>query len=217
MKSDEAIKRNVEAELSWNPEIDATDIAVQVNKGVVALAGFVCTYADKHRAEATAKRLPGVTAVANDITVRLALGDVLPDPDIARESVTALQMELPTHWQNIKALVQDGKVALEGTVEWHHQRERAESAVRRLRGVVSVRNSIRIEPRLAAAEIQSKIERAFKRIAHIDASNIVVDSAGSEVTLRGEVRSWAERDQAQQTAWSAPGVTNVINELTVRT
>jgi osmotically-inducible protein OsmY len=122
MKSDEAIKRNVEAELSWNPEIDATDIAVQVNKGVVALAGFVSSYADKHRAEATAKRLPGVTAIANDITVRLALGDVLPDPDIARESV--------------------------GTVKWHHQRERAESAVRRLRGAVSVRNSIRIEPRL---------------------------------------------------------------------
>jgi osmotically-inducible protein OsmY len=217
MKSDNAIKRNVEAELSWNPEIDATDIAVNVHSGVVALSGCVGSYADKHRAEATAKRLPGVTAIANDIAVRLPLGDVLPDPDIALASVTALQMELPSDWQNIKAVVHEGRVALEGTVEWHHQRERAESAVRRLRGVISVRNSIRIEPRIAAAEIQDKIERAFKRIAHIDASHIRVNSAGSEVTLRGEVRSWAERDQAQQTAWSAPGVTNVRNELTVRT
>ncbi|GAC1460749.1 MAG: BON domain-containing protein [Steroidobacteraceae bacterium] len=217
MKSDDAIKRNVEAELGWNPELDASAIAVTVNKGVVALSGLAGSYADKHRAEATAKRLVGVTAVANDITVRLALGDVLPDPDIARSAVTALQLELPMEWQDIKVLVHDGRVALEGTVEWHHQRDWAESAVRRLRGVDSVRNSIRIEPRIAAAEIQAQIERAFKRIAHIDARDVVVDSAGSEVTLRGEVRSWAERDQAQQTAWSAPGVTHVKNELTVRT
>lgn len=217
MKSDNDIQHNVEAELRWNPEIDATDIAVKVNNGVVALTGFVRRYADKHRAEATAKRLTGVTAIANDIMVRLPLTDVLPDPDIAATAVTAVQMELPLDWQNVKVIVHEGRVALEGVVQWHYQRERAENAVRRVRGVTSVRNSIRVEPHTTAADIRAKIEHAFKRLAHIEASNILVDTAGSEVTLRGEVRSWAELDQAQQTAWSAPGVTNVKNELTVRT
>ncbi len=217
MKTDTDIQHNVEAELRWNPELDATDIAVKVNSGVVALSGFVRSYADKHSAEATAKRLAGVTAIANDIAVRLPLTDVLPDPDIAAAAVTAVQMELPLDWQNVKVLIHEGRVALEGAVQWHYQRERIESAVRRLRGVMSVRNSIRIEPHTNAADIQAKIEHAFKRLAHVDADNILVETAGSEVTLRGEVSSWAELDQAQRTAWYAPGVTNVKNELTVKT
>jgi osmotically-inducible protein OsmY len=217
MKSDNDIQHNVEAELRWNPEIDATNIGVKVNNGVVGLTGFVRSYADKHRAEASAKRLMGVTAIANDIMVRLPLADVLPDPDIAATAVTAVQMELPLDWQNVKVIVHEGRVALDGVVQWHYQRERAENAVRRVRGVTSVRNSIRVEPHITAADIRAKIEHAFKRLAHIDANNISVGAAGSEVDLRGEVRSWAELDQAQQTAWAAPGVTNVKNELTVRT
>jgi len=108
-------------------------------------------------------------------------------------------------------------VTLEGSVDWEYQREGAENAMRRLNGVLSVRNSIRIAPQIVPAEIKQKIEDAFRRLAHVDAGHITVETSGSDVTLRGEVRSWAERDQAQQTAWSAPGVAQVINELTVRT
>ena len=217
MKSDTEIKRDVEAELRWDPEIDQTDIAVKVNDAVVALTGFARSFPEKYRAEATAKRVMGVTAVANDIEVRLPSGDALTDPQIARAAVAALQSALPLSWLEVKPLVHDGHVALEGTVEWHYQREKAEHAIRDLKGVVSVRNSIRIKPRVAPSEIKHKIEEAFRRNAEVDAQHITVDAQGAEVTLRGEVRSWAERDQAQRTAWSAPGVMQVRNELQVRT
>jgi osmotically-inducible protein OsmY len=105
---------------------------------------------------------------------------------------------------------------LEGTVVWHHERDRAENAVRQLHGVLSVRNSISIRPQVAPAAIKQQIEEAFRRNAIIDAHRIDVDAQGDEVTLRGDVRSWAEHEQAQMTAWAAPGVANVRNELTIR-
>jgi len=217
MRADSDTQRDVEAELRWAPEVDHTDIAAKVNGGVVTLTGYVPSYAEKFRAEAAAKRVAGVLAVANDIEVRLPTTSTATDPEIARDAVAALRSELPLSWEKIRPLVHEGRVALEGTVEWHDQRERAESAVRRVNGVVSVRNSIRLEPRVTPADIREKIEEAFRRSAAIDAQQVRVEARGSEVTLRGEVRSWSERDQAQATAWAAPGVTNVRNELTVRT
>lgn len=216
MKSDEDIKRDVEAELRWSPEVDDTDIAVKVNGGEVTLSGFARSYFEKYEAERATRRVKGVAAVANDVEVRAAAG-VPTDPEIARAALTALKLELPYTWEKIKPVVQHARVSLEGTVEWHYQRERAESAIRHLNGVISVRNSIRIQPSVAPDNIKHRIEDAFRRIAQVDADRISVDADGSDVTLRGEVRSWAERDQAQQTAWSAPGVSNVKNELTVRT
>ena len=218
MKTDTEIERDVKAELGWDPQIDETDIAVTVNGGVVSLTGFAHSYAEKYRADATVKRVAGVTGVANDIEVRLPSEDTLTDPQLARAAVAALQVAFPLSWQNIKPLVHDGHVALEGTVQWHYQRETAESTVRELRGVVSVRNSIHIQPRIVApAEIRHDIEEAFRRNAALDAQRVAVGAQDGEVTLRGEVRSWAEWDQAQRTAWSAPGVLRVKNELTVRT
>jgi osmotically-inducible protein OsmY len=208
---------DVEAELQWSPEINQTDIAVKVVSGVVTLSGYVPTYADKYRAEATVKRIAGVRAVANDLAVPVPLGSLSTDPEIARGIVATLERTLPRLAANIKALVHEGHVALEGTVEWHFERERAERAVRQVPGVISVRNSLRLRPRLVPAEIKQQIEAAFQRSAAVDAQHITVEARGAEVILHGEVRSWAERDEAQRTAWSAPGVVVVKNELTVRT
>lgn len=217
MRAETEIKRDVEAELRWAPDVDETDIAVKVTGGVVTLSGYAKSYFEKYRAEAAVKRVVGVTAVANDLAVRAPMGGMPPDPEIARNVVAALRAELPLMWESIKPLVHEGHVGLEGTVEWHYERESAEAAVRRVPGVVSVRNSIRLKPRVFTGEIKHKIEEAFRRNAIIDAQGISVEARGGEVTLRGEVRSWAEHDQAQQMAWAAPGVTQVKNELTIRT
>jgi len=217
MRADNDIKRDVEAELKWAPDVSEIDIAVKVTGGVVTLTGYAASAHEKYRAEAAVKRVRGVAGVANDLAVRAPLGGMPTDPEIARDAVAALKLELPYWWEEIKPIVKGGHVALEGTVEWHNQRERAEAAVRHLRGVLSVRNSISLKPRIATTEIKHRIEEAFRRSAVIDAQKVIVDAHGSDVTLRGEVRSWAEHDQAQATAWAAPGVLTVRNEITVRT
>jgi osmotically-inducible protein OsmY len=217
MKSDDDIKCDVDNELNWNPEIDSTDIATKATSGTVTLSGFARNFYEKHQAEVSVKRVAGVVAVANDLAVRPTHPDRISDPELAREAVVALKMELPASWQNIKIMVHDGRVVLEGTLEWQFLRERAATAIRRLRGVLDVRNSIQVKPVLVAGNVKADIEAAFKRNAVVDANQVAVEVRGPEVTLRGEVRSWAERDQAYQTAWSAPGVMNVIDELTIRT
>jgi osmotically-inducible protein OsmY len=216
MKSDADIKRDVEAELRWRPDIDERDIAVKVANSVVALTGFTRSFLDKQRAEEAVKRVAGVSGVANDIEVRLGDGDGLSDPEITRAAVEAIRTEVPGASQNIKVIVGHGHVTLEGKVEWQYMRGQAESAVRRLRGVMGVTNSIAIEPTVKPTEIRQRIENAFRRSAQIDANQITVESRGGEVTLRGNVRSWSEREQAQETAWSAPGVTQVHNEIQIR-
>lgn len=217
MRTDSEIERDVNAELRWAPDVNETDIAIKVSGGVVTLTGYAASYHEKYRAEAAVKRVLGVSAVANDLAVRTPLGGMPTDPEIARDAVAALKWELPLAWENIKPIVKEGRVALEGTVDWHYERERAEGAVRRLRGVMSVRNTISLRKRVALPEIKHKIEDAFRRNAIIDAQKVAVEARGSEVTLHGEVRSWAERDQAERTAWAAPGVATVKNEITVRT
>jgi osmotically-inducible protein OsmY len=217
MRADTDTQRDVEAELRWVPDIEEKDIAVKVNAGVATLTGYVPSYSEKCRAEAAAKRVAGVLGVANDLEVRLPSAAVRSDPEIARDAVAALKSELPMSWEHVTPLVHDGHVALEGTLDWHNQRERAESAVRRVQGVLSVRNSIRLANRGTRTDIRERIEEAFRRSAALDARRISIEMDGSEITLRGEVRSWSERDQAQQAAWAAPGVLSVRNELTVRT
>jgi osmotically-inducible protein OsmY len=166
-------------------------------------------------AEKDAKRVAGVVAVANDIEVRLLGISQRPDPEIARDAVAAIQMELPYSAQHIKAIVKNGWVTLEGEVEWNYQRERAEKAVQRLRGVTGVSNLISLKPRVTQTEIKRKIEEAFRRNAEIDADNITVEASGGKVILRGTVRSWSERTAADRAAWAAPGVTQVENRVVV--
>lgn len=217
MRSDSDIKRDVEEELRWEPNLDPTDIAVAVKNGVVTLTGFVRSYAHKFTAERAAKRVAGVVGLANDLEVRLPGAAERPDPDIARDVVANLKIWLPNSWEHIKAVVKNGWVTLEGEVEWNYQREYAERAVRWVKGVKGVSNLIRLKPRVAPApeEIKQKIEEAFRRSALLDANRITVETHGSEVVLRGTVRSWAEREEAERAAWLAPGVTRVNNRIAV--
>jgi osmotically-inducible protein OsmY len=215
MRADDDIMRDVEEELRYDPDLDATDIAVSVKDGVVTLTGFVKSYSEKWEAEQAAKRVAGVAAVANDIEVRLPDFDARPDPEIARDVVAELKTWLPVSSKNIKATVKNGWVTLEGEVEWNYQREYAEQAVRRIKGVRGISNLISLKPRAQPDDIKKKIEEAFKRSAEIDANRITVEAHGSEVVLKGTVRSWAEREEAERAAWSAPGVTRVVNEIKV--
>jgi osmotically-inducible protein OsmY len=216
MKSDDEIKKDVEDELRWDPDIDATDIAVSVKNGVVTLAGFVPSYAQKFQAESDVKRVAGVVGVANDIEVRVPAFDQRPDPEIARDAVDALKNKLPFSSQNIKVVVHDGWITLEGEAEWNYQRERAEDAVRWIKGVKGVVNSIDVKPKVTPTEIKRKIEEAFKRSAEVDANQIQVETHDGEVVLKGTVHSWFEREEAERAAWSAPGVRKVEDRITIR-
>jgi osmotically-inducible protein OsmY len=209
------IKRDVEDELRSDPDIDATDIAVTVRDRVVTLTGFVRSFRQKRRAEEDVKHMAGVLGVANNIEVRLPIIHHRPDPEIARDVVEAIKSDLPYSWEKIKVTVEDRWVTLEGEVEWHYQRKRAEEAVWRVRSVQGVNNHVEVRSRVPPVEIKRKIEAALRRAAEIDASRITVEAKGSEVILRGAVRSWAEREEAEQAAWRAPGVTKVDNRIRI--
>ncbi len=198
-----------------DPDIDATDIAVAVKDGSVTLTGFVRSFRQRRRAEQDVKRLAGVVGIANNIEVRLPIIHRRPDPEIARDAVEAIKRDLPLSWDKIKAIVEDDWITLEGEVEWHYQRERAEEAVHGLRGIRGVTNKIEVRPRVPPMEIKRRIEQALRRSAELDASRISVEASGSEIILRGGVRSWAEREEADRAAWSAPGVTKVDNRIKI--
>ena len=215
MKSDSEIERDVREELQWDPDLNAEDIAVSVKDGVVTLAGFTRSYTDRLEAEAAAKRVAGVHAVANDIEVRLPAIDQRPDPDIARDAVAALKSQLPISHDKIKVIVKGGWITLEGAVEWQYQKTTAENAVRKIKGAKGVTNVIQLKPALQPTDIQRKIQEAFKRSAELDANRITVEAKGSEVILKGTVRSWMEREEAERVAWSAPGVTHVEDRIVV--
>ena len=215
MRSDSEIERDVREELKWDPDLDAEDIAISVKDGVVTLAGFTKSYSDRLEAEYATKRVAGVHAVANDIEVRLPSLDQRPDPDIARDAVANLKAQLPISHDRIKLIVKDGWLTLEGAVEWQYQKATAENAVRHVRGVKGVTNVISVNPKVEPTDIKRKILDAFKRNAEVDANRITIETNGSEVILKGTVRSWIEREEAERVAWSAPGVTFVDDRIVV--
>jgi len=215
MRSDDEIKREIEQELTSHPDLDSEDIAVAVRGGVVTLAGYVRSYADKYEAERTVKCVTGVGGIADDLMVRLPKIDERPDPDIAHDAVDAIQTELSASAEGIKVVVKDGHVTLEGLVPRHSQRQVAEDVVRKIKGVKDVHNRIQLKPEAKPDAIKEKIVDAFRRDAELDASSITVEEHDGEVVLRGRVRSWSEREEAERVAWTAPGVTNVVDNIAV--
>jgi osmotically-inducible protein OsmY len=215
MKPDIDVERDVKHELMWEPDLGSSDIAISVRDGVVTLTGFVKSYTEKYEAEAAAKRVQGVIGVANDVEVRLPSVDERPDPEIARDAVHAIRSQLPVSADNVKLTAHNGYITIEGEVEWQYQRAAAENAVRGIKGVKGVINNMLLKPHAEPAEIKTKIQEAFGRSAEVDANRITVEADGGVVTLKGSVRSWIERDEAERAAWAAPGVTEVIDEIVV--
>ncbi len=215
MKKDTDLRADVLDELEWEPSVDAAEIGVTAHNGIVTLTGTVNSYAQKLVAERAAKRLKGVKAIANDIEVRLPGTALRTDSDIARVAVDALKWRTIVPNDRVKVLVKNGWIVLEGEVDWQYQKDAAFEAVHHLAGVKGVTNVITLKPFVSATDVKSRIEAAFRRSAEVDAQKVQVETRGGKVTLRGAVHSWSEREDAERTAWAAPGVTLVDNLIAV--
>jgi osmotically-inducible protein OsmY len=215
MKTDKQLQQDVAEELRWDPSINEKEIGVAAKDGVVTLSGTVDSYADKYAAERAAKRVRGVRALAEDLTVRVPGDRSRTDTEIAHALVNALAWDVVVPKDRITATVESGWVTLRGGVDWQYQRAAAERAVRYLTGVKGVSNLITVTPKVTAQDVKLRIESALKRNAELDAGRITVDMKDNTVTLTGTVRSWIERRDAERAAWAAPGVTVVDDRLVI--
>ena len=215
MVSDLQLRQNVLDELEFEPSINAAHIGVTANKGVVTLSGFVTSYAEKASAERAARRVKGVKAIAEEIEVRLPSHTKRADDEIAARAVDILKWQVGLPAEHIRVKVEKGVVTLTGEVDWQFQKTDADHVVHKLSGVIDVLNQIRVSSPVQAVEVKEKIEKALQRSAELEASRITVETEGGRVILKGRVRAWYERDIAERAAWSAPGVTEVLDRLTI--
>ena len=215
MKTDQELQHDVHEELKWDPRVTVAGIGITVNKGVVTLSGKVPRFAEKYAAESAAFRVKAVQAVANEIQVELLPSSKRSDAEIAESALLALKWH---SWvpQNIKVSVDAGVVTLMGEATWNYERNAAEETVRHLNGVQGVVNLISLKPDVKPADIKERIEKALERDARIDAHGVRVEAEGGKVKLYGTVRSWAERKEAEEAAWAAPGVTQIENRLEIK-
>ncbi|POA63588.1 BON domain-containing protein [Pseudomonas sp. GW531-T4] len=213
--SDLNLRKFILEELEFQPDIDAANIGVTVENGVVTLTGHVNSYAQKISAERAVKGIKGVRALAEEIQVRLEKGAGTADDTIANRALNILNWSSDVPEGDIKIMVQNGWITLEGEVDWQYQKETAERAVRKLSGVVGVDNQLTLCPRVDAGDIRQRIEDALKRNAEIDAKAIHIKVDGDVVKLEGKVHLWRERQIAERAAWSVPGVRKVDDHLLI--
>ncbi|MFC0531248.1 BON domain-containing protein [Phytohabitans kaempferiae] len=218
VRTDEEVQRDVLAELRWDARVQPNEVAVAVGDGIVTLAGWVDNYVKRWAAERATQRVRGVTAVANEIEIRPPGGGGAPtDADVAGAAARTLEWNALVPPGQIEVTVSDGRVILRGEVEWEYERREAERSVRALAGVRGVTNSIAVRPRQRTEPkaLEQRIAQALRRSAETDAERIMVEQDGDKVILRGAVRSWPERRDAERAAWSAPGVRYVENNIRI--
>jgi osmotically-inducible protein OsmY len=211
-KTDMQLKADIEEELRWDPKVNAAQIGVSVDNGVVSLLGAVDTYAAKWAAEDATKRVSCVRTVAQDLTVKILAEHMRTDQDIAAATQNALTWDVDVP-KTVTAKVESACVTLQGQVTWNYQREAAERAIRYLTGVMSVYNEITLKPLTSVAQVKEKVQAALQRQASEDAKSIHVDASGGRVTLTGHASSWQNIEDAAHAAWAAPGVTEVIDNV----
>lgn len=213
MRTDADIRKDILAELSWDPQIDRARIDVAVQDSAVTLTGTARSYTARRAAERAAQRVKGVRAVAEDIRVELSAEHVEDDGELARRIAHMLAWDHAVPHDRIVAEVRNGMVTLNGSVPWRFQRDIVEQHVERLRGVRGVVNLLKVDQPVSGQVVKSEIVRALHRHADMEASHISVEVEGGKVVLNGAVRAWFERELAEKAAWSAPGVTAVEDNL----
>lgn len=217
MKTDSELQKDVLAELKWEPSINATEVGVAVKDGIVTLTGYLNTYAEKITAEKATKRVLGVKAVVEKIEVKILGSDKRADVDIAKAALDRLKWDTSVPKDGVLVKVENGWITLEGKVDWNFQKEAAKKAVQNLYGVRGVTNLVDVKSAIQPFEIKESIKKTFERNAILDAGKIEVTTEGHKVSLSGTVQSWDEKKQAENAAWSAPGVWEVVDNLSIKT
>jgi len=216
MRTDTELQRGVMEALAWEPSIDAAGIGVSVESGIVMMSGTVKSLPQKWTAVRVTQRVSGVKAISDELVVKLPGDFERSDADIARAAVNALDWNVSVPRNRVKVVVEHGRITLEGEVRFHYEKVAAERAVRNLIGVTGVTNVISVNPpKVSANDVKHRIEQALERTAEVDAGKISVEAANGKVTLRGNVKSWTERDEAEWAAWAAPGVSGVENYIRI--
>jgi len=208
--------KTIVEKFEFEPSLNATNIAISVkDNGIVILGGEVGSYAEKMVAEKLLQKLYGVKGIANELKVNSAISYTQNDIDIIRNALDALKWNFFVPEEQIQVTVEDGVLTLSGQVLHYYQREYAEKAVQNIIGLVGIVNNILVRAEVSVQNVKEEIIKEFERNARINAENIQIEVNGNTVTLKGSVKNFDEDKEAKVAAWSVPGVSRVIDQLSI--